>query len=255
MRYGLLGGGALLLGGLLVAGAAQAGTREDVLAGAIRCGAIAQDQQWLDCYYGSAQPMRAALALAPVPQAQLDLARNAPRNTPQGGAMGGVRQDVLSLAIRCGGVAQDRPWLNCYYGAAQPMRAHLGLVPAPQAQQNLGSPGPQPRQMAAAAPAQRVAASSQPARMPPSPGFFQALFGSAPLVEKTRLDSYSIGKDGYFIATLANGEVWRQTSGTVGARWTRDPSTYEVEITRGVLRTFNFRVSGDPHLYKVRRVR
>jgi hypothetical protein len=92
--------------------------------------------------------------------------------------------------------------------------------------------------------------------MPPSPGLFEGVFGgAAPVVEKNRIASYNIGPDGLFTATLANGEVWRQTSGTGQVRWTRNPALREVEITRGVLRSFNFRVSGDPALYKVRRVR
>jgi hypothetical protein len=253
MKSGSFVVAALLFGGASLPGAAQAGTREDVLAGAIRCGAIAQDREWLDCYYGAAQPMRASLRLVPVPKSQLDLLRNA----HQGGTIGGARQDVLSLAIRCSDIAGDRQWLDCYYGAAQPMRARLGLVPVPPAQQTLQQ-RQAPRRMAVLAPAREPSSipSSQPARMPPSPGLLEGLFGgAAPLVEKNRIASYSIGPDGLFSATLANGEVWRQTSGAGQARWTRNPSLREVEITRGVLRSFNFRVSGDPALYKVRRVR
>ena len=251
MKSGVLCVAALsLLGGLSVPGAAQAGTREDVLASAIRCGGIARDRDWLDCYYGSAQPMRASLHLPPVPQSQLNLLRN----TGQGGAIGAARQEVLSQAIRCSGIAQDHDWLNCYYGAAQPMRAQLGLVPALPAQQNL-LPQQTPRQPVAFASASPKIPSSQPARMPPGPGIFEGIFGGkTAVVEKNRMVSYNIGRDGFFTATLANGEVWRQVSGTPDARWTHDSAAREVEITRGVLRSFNFRVNGDPTLYKVQRV-
>ncbi|HEU4549537.1 MAG TPA: hypothetical protein VFS01_07550 [Rhizomicrobium sp.] len=247
MRAGtLVAAVAVVFAGLCVPQAAQAGTREDVLAGAIRCGGVAQDHDWLDCYYGAAQPMRASLGLAPVPQSQLNLLRGA----GQGGVINGARQDVLSLAIRCSGIAQDRAWLTCYYGAAQPMRVHLGLAPAGQV------PVPPPRQRAAPAPARMAAPTAQPARMPPAPGLFEGIFGGKKtVVEKSRMASYSVGKDGFFIAVLANGEVWRQTSGVPDARWTHDRTMRTVEITRGVLRSFNFRVEGDPTLYKVQRVR
>jgi len=46
-------------------GPVQARPRDDALASAFRCAAIGDSRQWLECYYGSAQPVRAALGLAP----------------------------------------------------------------------------------------------------------------------------------------------------------------------------------------------
>ncbi len=254
---------AALFAVLATVGAAHAGPREDVLAGAIRCGGVGQDRQWLDCYYGAAQPMRAQLRLTPAPQAQQALVSGA-----QGGGMGGARQDVLSGAIRCGGVADDRQWLDCYYGAAQPMRAQLGLTPAPQAQQNIARPvtpaplppapyaplppAPYAPQMASAAPAQQaVQPRTTPARMPPSPGFVDGLFGANPVVTRGRIASLTTDRQGYFTATLDNGQVWHQTSGDI-ASWKHDPTTYNVTVTRAMLRTFNFQIEGDPKHYKVK---
>jgi hypothetical protein len=65
------------------------------------------------------------------------------------GAHAATRDDVMYGASRCGGIQDNRAWLDCYYGAAQPMRAELGLTPAPLSQQNLvpaaipGVPAPQ----------------------------------------------------------------------------------------------------------------
>jgi hypothetical protein len=53
---------------------------------------------------------------------------------------------------------------------------------------------------------------------------------------------------------MANGQVWRQTSGDVGARWNKPPSRYHVTLTRGMMHTYNLRVEGDSRLYKVKRV-
>ncbi len=47
------------------------------------------------------------------------------------------RQQARARSTRCDSVADDRAWLNCYYGAVQPVRAELGLPPAPQSQQVL----------------------------------------------------------------------------------------------------------------------
>jgi len=47
--------------------------RDEVMNGAERCAGIADDHAWLDCFYGSAQPMRSRLGLSPAPQAQVRL--------------------------------------------------------------------------------------------------------------------------------------------------------------------------------------
>lgn len=50
------------------------------------------------------------------------------------------RDDVKAGAARCDSISDDHTWLNCYYGAAQPVRAELGLAPAPDSQQTLVPP-------------------------------------------------------------------------------------------------------------------
>ena len=43
---------------LLTQGALAEPTRDEVMSGAARCAGIADNRTWLDCFYGSAQPMR-----------------------------------------------------------------------------------------------------------------------------------------------------------------------------------------------------
>ena len=127
---------ALLLGSLglsVLAGPALADARQDVFSVAQRCGGIADGRTWLECYYGAAQPMRAQLGLPAASAAQIRLAQDA----PPGQALADARQDVLSATQRCAAIADDRTWLDCYYGAAQPMRAQLGLPAAPASQVRL----------------------------------------------------------------------------------------------------------------------
>lgn len=47
------------------------------------------------------------------------------------------RDTVLSSAFRCATIGDSRTWLDCYYGAAQPVRAVLGLQPVPTSQLRL----------------------------------------------------------------------------------------------------------------------
>jgi hypothetical protein len=52
------------------------------------------------------------------------------------------RDDVMSSAFRCGVIGDERTWLDCYYGAAQPVRTAIGLPPAPARQTSLISAPP-----------------------------------------------------------------------------------------------------------------
>ena len=55
-------------------------------------------------------------------------------------AMAGPREDVYSASLRCSAIKDDRSWLECYYGAAQPMRGQLQLPAAPVSQTSLIPP-------------------------------------------------------------------------------------------------------------------
>jgi hypothetical protein len=52
------------------------------------------------------------------------------------------RDDALAGAFRCSVIGDARAWLDCYYGAAQPVRAGLGLAPALAAQVKLAAAPP-----------------------------------------------------------------------------------------------------------------
>ena len=142
------------------------------------------------------------------------------------------RDDVRQGSVRCDGIADDRAWLDCYYGAAQPMRAKLGLQPAPASQQNLVpqfTPGAYPAARPGAPMTQAVAAP------PPTekPGFFTRLM--TPSTEKpeapTHMTTYKFDAAGRFTVTLANGEVWRQLLGdSQQAKWRNQPASYAVTI-------------------------
>ena len=47
------------------------------------------------------------------------------------------RDQARARSTRCDSLTDEKAWLNCYYGAVQPVRAELGLPPAPQSQQAL----------------------------------------------------------------------------------------------------------------------
>jgi hypothetical protein len=145
-------------------------------------------------------------------------------------ALAGPRDDVLYGISRCGGISEDRTWLDCVYGAAQPMRAQLGLQPAPASQQKLvppavpGTPTAQPLQAFNAAP--------QPPP-PERPGFLMRMISPKHEQAETpsKMASYKFDAAGHFTVTLANGEVWDQDIGdNARALWTKPAQTYTAQI-------------------------
>ena len=59
--------------------------------------------------------------------------------------------EAMSGAFRCAAIGDLRTWLECYYGAAQPVRAALGMAPAPAAQVRLTAAPPTGKRRAAPA--------------------------------------------------------------------------------------------------------
>jgi hypothetical protein len=136
--------------------------------------------------------------------------------------------------LRCNNLGQDRQWLDCYYAAAQPVRAQLGLSPAPQVRPLL------------------------PAETTGKPRVGQSVQSNRDIVGypiSSRMASYSFNRYGLFTVLLANGQAWRQLSGdTSAAHWTKSAPNYTVQISRGALRSFNLKVKGVSNEYKVERI-
>jgi hypothetical protein len=231
---------------MVTANPLHARSRDDVLTGMFRCASIGDARIWLDCFYGAAQPLRAGLGLQPAPASQVELSRNPPAGAPPSGDPS-PRYQVTTDALRCNNLTDDRQWLNCYYEAAQPVRAQLGLSPASQtlagmarsaARANLNPGG-------SSLPAGRAASQverSAPAMLSQNPGWLQ-------------LTSYSFDRYGIFTISLSNGQQWRQLSGDTSlAHWTKPAAHYWVRVTRGALGSVNLKIKEDAAAYKVERI-
>jgi hypothetical protein len=142
----------------------------------------------------------------------------------QGAVAEPTRDEVMSGAARCTGIADNRAWLDCYYGAAQPMRALLALPPAPAAQTKLVPP---PGAIYASPDAGRGALPQK------SSGFLADILGSSkPIASNVPMQSYKFARDGKFTVVLKNGQIYRQEeSDLVFARWNRPAETYLVTVT------------------------
>jgi hypothetical protein len=159
-----------------------------------------------------------------------------------------TRDEVMSAAARCAGIADNRTWLDCFYGSAQPMRALLGLQPAPAGQVKLVPPP------GAAYVSPQAARHAPPAEK--SRGFFADLLGSAkPVASDVPMASYKFGRDGTFTVVLTNGQTYRQQeSDLVFAKWNAPASTYLVTII-SASENFILRVKGEPGVsFHVRRM-
>jgi hypothetical protein len=162
----------------------------------------------------------------------------------------GTRDDVIAGVDRCGVIHDDRVWLDCVYGAQQPMRAQLGLPPAPEFQQRLVPP------LGAMMPAQPPRAVARRAPPRKKDGFFTTLIGEATPEAVSRMASYRYDKNGAFVVTLDNGQEWRQTDvvgGTVS--WVKPPASYMVTISPGAFGSYSLHTDNSPHSFKVERVK
>jgi len=211
---------------------AMARPRDEVMAGAFRCAAVGDQRTWLDCFYGAAQPARAALGLPPAPAAQTRLAAAPPAGNAAPADLQ-LRDQVMAGAFRCAGL-DERPWLNCYYAAAAPVRAQLGLSPASQAVPPIPAPPP---------------SFGLPRKPPPViPGDADHIVAG--------MAAYSFDKLGWFTVNLDNGQVWAQVHGdTDYAHWKKPPASYQVRVSKGFLNSFNLQVKGEPGKFKVLRQR
>jgi len=158
-----------------------------------------------------------------------------------------TRDEVVSGVERCAGLADNRTWLDCFYGSAQPMRALLGLAPAPPAQVKLVPP-----------PGAAYPGAVAARRAPPERGgsFVKDILGSSkPTVSNMPMASYRIGRDGKFVVVLRNGDSYRQLdSDLVVAKWDRAPETYLVTII-GASDNFVLKVKDQPGIvFHVRRM-
>jgi hypothetical protein len=159
-----------------------------------------------------------------------------------------TRDAVLDAAQRCAGIPDNRVWLDCFYGSAQPMRAALGLSPAPESQTRL-VPAPGLTYGGAAM-------TRRPPVKPKSEGFLQSLLGSTkPLADDMPMTAYGFGGDGRFTVTMPDGHVWRQAESDIRrAKWKKPAQSYKVTINNGTSTDlYDLRVEGI--IYKVNKVR
>jgi hypothetical protein len=190
-------------------------------------------------------------------------------------AIADPRDDALSAVLRCSGMSDKAQRLACYDSAA---------VRVPGA---LHAPAPPPA--AAAAPiAAPAVASAMPVRRHRNDGFLDRLFGPggpsrAPQTTVAEFGSESIANggsraypqpmdndtideitarminydvsSGFLVATLDNGQVWRQVAGEPVGHLERAASSYVVTVSRGGSGAYAMKLSHFGRTLAVRRIR
>ena len=173
-------------------------------------------------------------------------------------AFADTRDEVYARMQRCRVLQDDRAWLDCTYGAQQPMRAKLGLQPAPDFQHRLVPPlsgasaVPAPPAPTYAAPANPAPRAAQAAPPPPhrSASFLQILTGGAAPVTSSPLASVQYDAAGAFTVTLQNGQSWRQEN-VQSSDKVRFRIGAQVTVKPAAFGSYNLQASGNPHVYKV----
>ncbi|HKB95592.1 MAG TPA: hypothetical protein VKB94_02015 [Rhizomicrobium sp.] len=183
-----------------------------------------------------------------------------------GSANADPRDDALSAVLRCSGTSDKAQRLACYDSAA---------VRVPGA---LRAPSPPPVAATAGAPV---------VRRRPSNGFLDSIFGPggpnrapqttaaqfgsesianggshaypSPMDSDTideitaRLSNYDVSS-GFLVATLDNGQIWRQVSGEPVGHFARPAASYVVTISRGTAGAYSMKLSHFGRTLAVRRI-
>jgi hypothetical protein len=158
------------------------------------------------------------------------------------------RDEAYEAFQRCRAIGDERSWLDCIYGAVQPVRAQLHLPPAPDAQLRL-VPVAQAPTMAAPAPAGVTHAP------PKKESFVRYVLGGRKEVEAVPFRSYRFDGAGRFTVTLANDQVWRQLGQDHHmATWKADPARYVASIKTGALGSSVLQVRGESGGFMVEQV-
>ena len=153
----------------------------------------------------------------------------------------GPREDTLAGIARCKAIPDDRRFLDCLYGAAQPLRGALGLTPAPGFQTQLVPPDPE-RPTPKSGEAGNTGVAGAIAKTPAAGG-------------DLRLVSYSFDPRGHFTATLSDGSTWRQLDRDQSfADWRGPAARYYVRL-RSSGNDHYLDVKGGAGPYQVERLR
>jgi hypothetical protein len=189
------------------------------------------------------------------------------------------RDDALSALLRCSGTSDKAQRLVCYDSAIVRIPGALHAPSAPIAAPVTATIGPIPP-MPAAPPVV--------AHRPRSSGFIANLFGSGgpkrspqttaaqfgsesiangglhaypiPMDEDTideitaRMTSYDLSS-GYLVATLDNGQIWRQVGGDPVGHLERRANVYVATISRGGAGAYDMKLSHFGRTLPVRRIR
>jgi hypothetical protein len=151
------------------------------------------------------------------------------------------REDALAGVVRCKMIADDRGFLDCFYGAAQPLRAELGLAPAPSFQTQLVPPG--------------AGAAAGSGKASGGTGMARAIGDALSASTNLRMASYAFDPRGHFTVTLNDGSVWRQLDRDQAfADWRGPAASYYVSLKSSGNDHF-LDVKGGAGPYQVERVR
>jgi hypothetical protein len=165
-------------------------------------------------------------------------------------ALASPREDSLAGISRCASLPDDRTFLDCIYGAVQPLRAQLGLPPALAAQQRLVPPASPYLTRSGPPPTAQASLPAQPAPQNQSGNLFSGLFGNG-----LHMASYTFDRRGFFTVTLSDGSVWQQDPGDTNfAHFAGKPAAYSVIVHSGDFGRSRLDVRGEPGPYLVNRI-
>jgi hypothetical protein len=186
-----------------------------------------------------------------------------------GGADADPRDDALSAVLRCSGTSDKAQRLACYDSAAVRVPGALRAPsPPPVAAPTAAVPAPVVRRRHSSGFLDNIFGPGGPNRAPQTT---VAQFGSESIANggshaypnpmdndtideiTARLSNYEVSS-GFLVATLDNGQIWRQVSGEPVGHLSRPAASYVVTVSRGGAGAYSMKLSHFGRTLAVRRI-
>jgi hypothetical protein len=188
-----------------------------------------------------------------------------------GSANADPRDDALSAVLRCSGTSDKAQRLACYDSAAVRVSGALRAPsppPVAAATATAAAPAPVVRRRHSSGFLDNIFGSGGPNRAPQTT---VAQFGSESIANggshaypnpmdndtideiTARLSNYEVSS-GFLVATLDNGQIWRQVSGEPVGHLSRPAASYVVTVSRGGAGAYSMKLSHFGRTLAVRRI-
>lgn len=179
-------------------------------------------------------------------------------------AHAGPREDLIDGMAKCATIADNTAQLACFDALAPQLKAAQAAPSAPEPQPPADARAwYDPGRIFGTSPSQQTTPQqfgsenlTPPAPPPPKPG--EPAPAAAPQALESitaKVSDYALNPYGRITVFLDNGQIWQQLDGDTDRAYMHRSGGNTVEISRGIIGSYNMVVNGSGMALKVRRIK